>query len=464
MKNKFKILYTFIGLTMLFTACTPSMNELGTLMDKSELKFSVTPDTKDPNMIVLKSLTPGVTPQWITPLGRSTRIQDTVKIAFPGTYKFVYGVESAGGLVQADTLTMNITTTNLSYVNDPLWTMICGGVGKEKTWILDINAAGVSKYFTSPKYFIGKDDTWESYILRAGGMQDVDIKAKLGIVDTWMWAPTWKDNTWIMPAADYGTMTFDLKNNAAHATINHLTISGLGTQNGTFLLDAAKHTLTLNNAVVIHNSGSEADAKGGWSNMKVLTLSEDYLQVNIPGAGSYNFISKDYADKWVPATVTNAEPVKTTFAQADLVGTWKYNTVSESWIGWEVQGSKKGGALTNNWPTREAMVTTLSGWGSTTAAATFAAADANLYIFNADGTCKLNGVNNTYTVSKGIITFGTALTGTEWNLVFINLTGKNVSVLNVTSMNSKPYTSSGIWLGQRNGTKEEDAAVQLVKQ
>ncbi|HEY4789343.1 MAG TPA: hypothetical protein VIH57_25005, partial [Bacteroidales bacterium] len=152
MKNKFKIVYIFLGIALLFTACTPKEYGLGGLIEKSALKYSITQDATDPNMVILKSMTPGFTPQWITPQGRSIRVQDTVRIAFPGTYKFIYGVESDGGLVQGDTVTLDITTTNLSYVNDPLWTMICGGVGNEKTWLLDITADGTSKHSTSPKY------------------------------------------------------------------------------------------------------------------------------------------------------------------------------------------------------------------------------------------------------------------------------------------------------------------------
>jgi hypothetical protein len=468
MKNKFKILYIILGVTLLFTACTPKEYELGALIEKSALNYSITQDATDPNMVILKSLTPGLTPQWITPQGRSTRIQDTVKIAFPGTYKFVYGVQSDGGLVQADTLTLNITTTNLSYVNDPLWTLICGGVGNEKTWLLDITAGGVSKYFTSPRYFLGADENWNTFHDRIDGMKDDEIKAKYGLAadaDIWLWAPNWKETDWMhteMPAADYGTMTFDLKGGAAHATINHLTIPALGTQNGTFLIDLASHTLQLNNAVILHPSAIESQARNGWDNVRILTLTEDYMQINIPGAHSLNFISKDYADKWVPSTVAYAEPVKTTFEQADLVGTWKYNTVCQSWIGWEVKGSKTGGALLNNWPTRAAMLTELVSWGGDPSVITNT--DGNLYIFNEDGTCSLNGVDNTYTVSKGIITFGAPLAGTEWNLIYITLTGTKVSVLNVTSRDNSPYSSTGIWIGQRNGDKNEDAAVQLVKQ
>lgn len=465
MKNKFKILYIFFGIALFFAACTPKNYELGALINKNELKFSITQNAADSNMVILKSLTPGLTPQWVTPQGRSTRVLDTVKIAFPGTYKFIYGVESDGGLVQADTVTLIITTTNLSYVNDPLWTLICGGVGHTKTWLLDITADGVSKHSISPKYFCGADENWNTWHDRINKVSDADIKAKYGLSDIWEWDPTWKETGWMqaaMPAADYGTMTFDLQGGAAHAIVNHLTIPALGTQNGTFLLDVNTHTLKLNGAAILHPSASEADAKNGWSNVNVLSLSEDYMQIGVPGVGCFNFISKNYSDNWVPSAVTYVEPIRTTFTQDSLVGTWMYNTVCESWIGWEVKGSRTGGALSNNWPTRAAMLKDLVSWGGDSTLITNSYG--NLYIFNADSTCILNGVPNTYTVSKGVITFGTPLTGTEWNLIYINLTGTKASVLNVTSRNNESYKSTGIWLGQRNGTKNEDAAVQLVKQ
>jgi hypothetical protein len=472
MKNKFKILYIFLGVILFFTACTPKENELGGLIEKSALKYSITQDATDPNMVILKSMTPGVTPQWITPQGHSTRVEDTLKIPFPGTYKFVYGVESDGGLVQSDTMTLNITTTNLSYVNDPLWTMICGGVGNEKTWLLDITADGVSKYFKSPKYFLGVEENWFTYHdhIATPKLSDDEIKAKYGLTKIWVYDPVWKETDWMkgeMPAADYGSMTFDLKGGGAHATVNHLTIPGLGTQHGTFLLDATNHTLKLSSAVILHPSVIESMAKNGWDNLKVLTLTDDYMQLHIARSDNdeaicLNFISKDYADKWVPSTVTYAEPLRTSFTKDSLVGTWKYNTVCQSWIGWEEKGSKKGGALLNNWPTRAAMLADLTSWGGN--AATITATDDDLFIFNADGTCTLNGVNNTYTVSKGVITFGTPLVGTEWSVIYITLTGTKVGILNVTSRDNKPYKSTGIWLGQKNGDKNEDASVQLVKQ
>jgi len=297
MKNKFNIINAFLGLVLLFSACTPTVNELGPLMDKSQLKFTITSDATNPNKVILKSLTPGLTPMWVTPTGNSVRVNDTLIVTFPGTYKFVYGVESGAGLVQADTFKLTLTTIDEVFVSDSLWTNLTGGIGNEKIWYLDINAAGTSKYFTSPKYFTGSEDTWDTYLLRATGQTDAQISAALGttVANTWLWAPTWKDNTWIMPAADYGSMTFDLKG-GPNVKVNHLTIPSLGIQTGKFMLDAKKHTLSLNNAAIIHNSGSEADSKGGWSNLKILTLSKDHMQLNAPGAGSYNFVTKTYYD------------------------------------------------------------------------------------------------------------------------------------------------------------------------
>jgi len=461
MKNIFKILSISFGLALLLPACTPKDYELGSLMDKSTLKFSITQNASDSNMIILKSLTPGVTPQWITPLGRSTRMQDTCKIPFSGTYKFIYGVESNGGLVQADTVTVNITSNNLSYVNDPLWTKLSGGVGNSKTWYLDLNASAVCKYFAGPLYFYGTYDNWETVTNK--------VKAPTG-ADSWNWCPDYAGNTWLMTAADFGSMTFDLKN-GAHAIIEHKTISARGTEHGTYMLDQNAHTLKITDAAILHDSGKDGIVTQ-WGNCKVLSLTDNTMQLAVLRDNSsegkcllvYNFISKDYSDNWVPKVVKYSEPIKDSFTKADLVGTWRYGLVAQSWIGWEVAGSGKGGSLLNSWNTRTDMVNTLKGWGATDAATTFANADTCLYVFKADGTCTLNGVANTYTVANGVITFGTPLTGTEWSLVWISLTGNSVNVLNVTTMGTDAYTSNGIWIGIRNGTKNEDQAVQLIKQ
>lgn len=451
MKNKFKILFAFLGLALLFTACTPKDYELGGLIDKSSLKFSITPDSKEPNMIILKSLTPGVTPQWVTPNGLSTRMQDTVKIAFAGTYKFVYGVESAGGLVQADTVTLNIANSNFAYVNDQLWTYLTGGVGHQKTWRFDYGNYG---FANGPYTCYAPAETWKEYQAKSS--------------DNIWWAPSYSDAKMTIADAD-SRMTFSLKDGAFMTT--HKVVEGVD-ESGSFMLNTSNHTISTTNATILRGSTFIANASNWNTNLVILTLTANQLRIGVRRTNSegdclyvWNFVSDDYANSYVAPPVTYSEPIDDTFTQKKLVGTWKYNTIAENWISWEISGSGKGGSLENSWTTREDMIATLISWSKPNVAATFANSDANTYIFKADGTCILNGVTNKYTVSNGTITFATPLTGTEWKLVDdMQLTGSSVNVLNVTSIGTDPYTSTGIWIGQKNGAKNEDKAVQLVKQ
>ena len=280
MKNKFKILYLFLGLVLLFSACTPEKDSLGPLLSKEELKFSVIPDATDPNMIILKSLTPNASPLWITPLGRSLRMTDTVRIAFPGVYKFVYGVQSAGGFVQADTLILNITTTNMMYVNDPMWTLLSGGPGNEKTWVFDFNAAGVSKFFNGPLGFMG-DET----------------------VAPWSWFPDYKGNEWLTPLGDYGTMTFSLKG-GPYLTVNHLLFPTGTVENGTYFLDVATKKISFTNATPINNGYGDVDYSKG----VIYSLTENSMQIayhNLVKAEYcvLNYTTKEYSDNWVPPVI-----------------------------------------------------------------------------------------------------------------------------------------------------------------
>ena len=281
MKNSFKILVAFFGLALLFSACTPNVNELGPLMAKNALKFSITPSATDSNLIILKSLTPGVTPQWVTPLGLSTRVLDSVKIAFPGTYKFVYGVESAGGFVQADTFTLVIKTTNLNYVSDPKWTLLCGGVGNKKTWVLDIDSLGQTKY-------------WPGSI---GYQNDLTVAP-------WTYFPTYKGNEWLCPAIDYGTMTFNLQG-GPNVIINQLGPAA-AVLTGTYFLDATAQpfpTVSFSNVIPLNPNYNASEI---WSTGHILFLSDNAMEIGFEATkgGEWDvfcYISKAYSDSWVPS-------------------------------------------------------------------------------------------------------------------------------------------------------------------
>jgi hypothetical protein len=304
-----------LGFFMLaLPACQPEAFEMGDIISKEALKYSITQNAEDPNMIILKSENPGLNPLWVTPMGRSTRVQDTLRIPFEGDYKFVYGVQSAGGFVQADTFFLTITTTNLSYVNDPLWTLLSGGVGEEKTWLLDLDEDGVSKYFAGPLYFYGTEDSWESMILYKSGKTADQVKAELGLVDSWNWEPVWGGNQWLMPAGDYGSMTFSLMGNAT-ITVDHKMLNRM--ENGTYFLDASAKTLKITDAGPIHDETRDGQVVD-WGAIRLMSLTENFMQLGIirdealsgegPAMFVYNYISKDYSDNWVPEDLPDPEP------------------------------------------------------------------------------------------------------------------------------------------------------------
>jgi len=270
MKNRFKISYAFLGLTVLFSACKPSEYQLGPIASKSALLYTIAPSAANPNDIVLTSLMPNVTPMWVTPYGQSLRVKDTINVAFPGTYKFVYGIESDGGFVQADTSVVIVNTLDQVAVSTPMWVNLAGGYGKSKTWVLDLDANGKSKFFYGPVYFAGPDFSWE-------------------------WDAGWAD--WIMPKADYGTMTFDLLGDA-HFTSNNKTLP-LGTATGKFMLYPNTKQIATFGAQLIHDSNQGARVVSWNTKMLIKSLDANTMQVvEVADNGTvwiiFNYISLDY--------------------------------------------------------------------------------------------------------------------------------------------------------------------------
>lgn len=273
MKNKFKILASFLGVVLLFSTCKPDVYNMGVLASKSSLNYTVAPSSTNPNDIVLTSLTPNVTPVWVTPYGQSLRVKDTINIPFPGTYKFVYGIESAGGFVQADTATIIITTIDKNAVNTTAWINLTGGYGKSKTWVLDIDANAVSKYFYGPAYYAGVDYSWE-------------------------WDAGWA--SWIMPAADYGTMTFDLIGDANFSSNNKML--SLGSATGKFMMYTSTNQLATFNAQLVHDNVQGKRVDNWYAKAIIKSLDANSMQiVEVADGGTlwiiFNYISQDYYNK-----------------------------------------------------------------------------------------------------------------------------------------------------------------------
>ena len=125
------------------------------------------------------------TPLWNHPQGRSQEKKVTLKIPFAGTYDVQFGVETRGGVVYGQKTTFKVDNMYAGFISNELWTLISGGAGKEKTWYLDLDANGVSRFFKGPLYFYGTDDSWTTV---------TDGQKVEG--DSWNWSPDYKGNTW----------------------------------------------------------------------------------------------------------------------------------------------------------------------------------------------------------------------------------------------------------------------------
>ena len=272
--NKIFKLFSILSLvTIVFFACAPDEYQLKAPLDKNALKFTVTRVATNPNMFILKSLTPNAQPFWVTPVGTSVKMTDTIDIPFPGNDTIKYSVESPGGIVSETYLiTPSISTIDAAYVSDPKWAYLTGGLGKSKTWVLDLNANGVSKYFTSPFYYGGTG---------------------------WEWDPAFADIGWAgVSKGDYGTMTFDLIGNANFKSDNKMFPDLSGT--GKFMLYPGTNQIVTYGAQFIHDKAAGGNVLNWNAKMTIQALDANHMQVQaVTGAGAwtiYNYISKAYYD------------------------------------------------------------------------------------------------------------------------------------------------------------------------
>lgn len=443
--RKLNIFVALLGLVLAFASCQPDEFSLGKIISKDDLQYSITQNADDPNMIILESLTPEMTPLWVTPAGRSTELKDTVKIAFPGEYKFVYGVESAGGFVQADTMVISITTTNLSYVDDPLWNMLTGGVGESKTWILDNGKYGLTNgpmYFADPS----REQVWGNYEINwdpsgsSVGATDQDYAAE---------------------------MTFDLIG-GPHLT-SYKPNEGDVTEQGVFDLNVKNHTLSTTDATIIRLAAIAPNAKNWNTNVKVLDLTENQLRVAIYRDNNdeqewwyvFNYVSKDYADNYQYA---DPEP--------ELPDGWQdiiSKTVSTT-IVWKLSESNPldwanlDGSMMNGWQAPEDYPDWLgtpdpSVYGSFSM--TMNSNDQSVVFVTPDGTT----TNGTYSLDdKGIYSFD--VTVPSFTLInwasFAPDANNHLRILQIKKDLSGNVTD--MWVGARDASAPQYTAFHLVAQ
>jgi hypothetical protein len=366
MKLHFKIFATFM-LSMAFLACKKEEHRLEPVLDKSAINFSVTQDmAADPggNTVILQNNTPGTLSIWDYGTGTSTRKSDTVKFAFAGDYVIKFSAVTGGLVVKMDSIVVKVTQDNLNYVNDPLWTALTGGVGNEKNWILDTDGI----FFSGPLAFYGVNNGW----LKEGSAW-ADGANATGCYggDCWTWGPGPADiYPNMMAAGDYGVMTFGLKGTASFKAVKPM--ENNATQSGTYYLNVAAKTLTINNASILRGykpAKNGITGVGNWSNYKVLSLDENSMQLGVirdrdvdgegPAMLVYNFITREFKDSYVPPVTGPDEGFDPTFKAGELLsmltGTtsgrlWKLDATGNpvDWIG-KGKGWTKSHADSRDW-------------------------------------------------------------------------------------------------------------------
>jgi hypothetical protein len=455
-KNIFIML---LAMVLLVTSCQDESHELGEILAPSQINFEVVQDysiDEGGNTVILKNNTPETVSIWDYGTGRSTRQQDTIRFAFKGEYVIKFSAVTAGGVVEMEPVTIEVTDDNLMYVNDPMWTALSGGVGQEKTWLLDVDANGVSKYFTSPVYFSGNKIGWH-----------YECTEDPAPAECWLWEPELAGNSWIADPGDYGTMTFNLKG-GPFVTVNHK-INPYGTQNGTYFLDANAKTITLTDVKVLQNTWASNDVEN-WTDGTIISLTEDAMQLAFRHKAKaefmiFNYISKDYADAWVPEGPAE-DPNFDHGDQQEIVAvstskTWKFDLqVPYNWAGLE-------GDFLNNWNSRADIVAT--GWAPY-GDADVANIDNSSVTFYADGKVVVaqddgSTEEGTYTIDeeKNIITFE-GVTPTLPIAGWVTATTTEENQWKIVKVERSDITDAvtGIWFGKRDPAKAEYMVFHFV--
>ncbi len=469
MKHIIKLFASLYIITMIFTACSPEEFSMG-MKDVSPedlvegIAYKIEHDAVNPNIVYLTSLMGNkYTPLWNHPQGRSQEKKVTLKIPFAGNYEVQFGVETRGGIVWGPKATFNVKDMYAGFISDPLWTLISGGADKEKTWYLDLDENQVSRYFVGPLYFYGTADSWETV-----------TEGKKVEGDSWNWCPDYKGNSWMMTAADFGSMTFSLKG-AATLTVNHKTISGRGTEVGKYMLDVENHTMRTQDAAILHDINRD-NVVLDWGNIKIMSLTENTMQLAVlrdpalSGEGAcllvYNFISKEYKDNWVPGEVVEPEPQLPQGWETDISQTVsktiKWVLSPETPFNW----AKLDGSLMNNW----AVLTDYPDWTGFNASIpdtykkfslTMNSADKSVTYSTPDGT----ETKGTYTLDeKGYYTF-TGVTPKFTICSWVELKTSAENQWRITKI-EKDLSGNvkGMWVGVRDAIKPEYMVYHLIPQ
>lgn len=142
-KNIFKTSFLAVMALLALSACDPQENDnhsLGAAPEASQLAFSATPKSNQPNVIELKneSSIKGVV-TWDMGNGSTAKGETaTAEYPFKGTYTLSMTLYTTGG---STTITKEVTVANddMSLLNTPMYNALTGGAANVngKTWVFD---------------------------------------------------------------------------------------------------------------------------------------------------------------------------------------------------------------------------------------------------------------------------------------------------------------------------------------
>lgn len=449
-----------VAALMLLAGCSPDEYELGgknfTEADLVEgIAFSVTPDENDPNTIHLTSLLPArYSVSWQHPQGYSTSRSVDIQIAFPGTYEVTFGVETRGGLVYGEPYEFTVETTNLSYVNDELWTALTGGVGHSKTWV------PVDYQYT----FNDVSNENQSWASPQGEMTYADPSSTVEFNN---WAANWDPG--YGATNDEGiftsSMTFSLMPETG-ATV-HIVNNTSGTQpesDGTFLINSEDHTLNFTDCTLLHTQSEDSRSSNWSSGLKILTLTDNLLQVGVMRDNSegawwmvWNFVNQEFKDSYVKEEpdITLPDGWLDDISQ-NVVRTINWTLSAETPFNW----MSNDGTLLNDWNSLDDYVTTNWGWGTIDPESqygqfcmTLNSADGTVAFTDVDG----NTTSGTYSIDEdGWFTFSVPVPsfriGSSGDITFGPDENNQLRVLQIHYDNTGVV--DGMWVGRRNNQSE----------
>jgi hypothetical protein len=254
MKRKNIIFSLFIGLMILMVSCDSIVDEkfLENTTTIEGVELVATQNSAKGNLITLSMNTPGVTGYWDYNLGKALTNKVEIVYPIPGKSTFTF-VGTLGAEFFEKTIDVQVDVLDTP-LNQDWYDLVSENTAEGKTWVF----AGEPRdqglwWFMSPP---GNPDGHMSVWWNAGGSGD-------------------------MPPVDAtGKMTFDLDGAANYTYYANPDAEGV---KGTFVLDVANQTLTVNGPNILGGAATEGyDIGSHAGTYQITSLTEDELILYVP--------------------------------------------------------------------------------------------------------------------------------------------------------------------------------------